>query len=95
MKRACDDRRKEGRRPEGVHGSRAYHAQADEHPNGHHETWAETARRGNSVRRVLHVSSDQVIRGPASRGTETSAEGLVGPPGRMVSNAGQSTAVEQ
>ena len=26
---------------------------------------------------------------PASRGTETSAEVLVGPPGRMVSNAGQ------
>ena len=26
---------------------------------------------------------------PASRGTETSAEDLVGPPGRMVSNAGQ------
>ena len=34
--------------------------------------------------------SDQVIReNPASRGTETSAEDLVGPPGRMVSNAGQ------
>ena len=32
---------------------------------------------------------DQVIReNPASRGTETSAEVLVGPPGRMVSNAG-------
>jgi hypothetical protein len=35
-------------------------------------------------------SGDQVIReNPASRGTEASAEGLVGPPGRMVSNAGQ------
>ena len=34
--------------------------------------------------------SDQVIReNPASRGTETSAEELVGPPWRMVSNAGQ------
>ena len=34
--------------------------------------------------------SDQVIReNPASRGTETSAEVLVGPPWRMVSNAGQ------
>ena len=32
---------------------------------------------------------DQVIREPGSRGTETSAEVLVGPPGRMVSNAGQ------
>ena len=32
----------------------------------------------------------QVIRGnPASRGTETSAEVLIGPPWRMVSNAGQ------
>ena len=35
----------------------------------------------------------EVIRGdqenPASRGTEASAEVLVGPPGRMVSNAGQ------
>ena len=32
---------------------------------------------------------NQVIReDPASRGTETSAEVLVGPPGRMVSNAG-------
>ena len=36
------------------------------------------------------VISDQVIReNPASRGTETSAEVLVGPPGRMVSNASQ------
>ena len=34
--------------------------------------------------------NDQVIReNPASRGTETSAEVLVGPPWRMVSNAGQ------
>ena len=33
---------------------------------------------------------DQVIReNPASRGTETSAEVLVGPPWRMESNAGQ------
>ena len=33
---------------------------------------------------------DQVIReNPASRGTETSAELLVGPPWRMESNAGQ------
>ena len=41
--------------------------------------------------RVPTVSdtSDQVIReNPASRGTETSAEVLVGPPWRMVSNAG-------
>ena len=37
MKRACDGRT-EGRRPEGVHGSRGYHAQADEHSSGHHET---------------------------------------------------------
>ena len=35
------------------------------------------------------LQSDQVIKeNPASRGTETSAEVLVGPPGRMVSNAG-------
>ena len=30
-----------------------------------------------------------IMENPASRGTETSAEVLVGPPGRMVSNAGQ------
>ena len=37
---------------------------------------------------------DQVItENPASRGTETSAEGLVGPPGLVVSNAGRLTAV--
>jgi hypothetical protein len=30
-----------------------------------------------------------VIGNPANRGTETSAEVLVGPPWRMVSNAGQ------
>ena len=36
------------------------------------------------------AESDQVIReNPASRGTETSAEVLVGPPWRMESNAGQ------
>ena len=36
------------------------------------------------------VRSDQVIReNPASRGTEASAEVLVGPPWRMESNAGQ------
>ena len=36
------------------------------------------------------AKGDQVIRGnPASRGTETSAEVLVGPPWRMESNAGQ------
>jgi len=36
------------------------------------------------------VVSDQVIReNPANRGTETSAEVLVGPPWRMESNAGQ------
>ena len=35
------------------------------------------------------LECDQVIRGsPASRGTETSAEVLVGPPWRMESNAG-------
>ena len=40
------------------------------------------------------LPSDQVIRGnPANRGTETSAEVLVGPPGRMVSNERRSTAV--
>ena len=34
--------------------------------------------------------ADRVIReNPASRGTETSAEELVGPPWRIVSNAGQ------
>ena len=39
---------------------------------------------------LLTYLSDQVIReNPASRGTETSAEELVGPPWRMVSNAGQ------
>ena len=38
---------------------------------------------------VQVLRGDQVIReNPASRGTETSAEVLVGPPGRMVSNAG-------
>ena len=38
------------------------------------------------IRQVIR----QVIRGnPASRGTETSAEVLIGPPWRMVSNAGQ------
>ena len=40
----------------------------------------------------LNVSSaaDEVIsENPASRGTETSAEVLVGPPWRMESNAGQ------
>ena len=43
-------------------------------------------RGGQSVQSV----SDQVIReNPASRGTETSAEVLVGPPWRMESNAGQ------
>ena len=36
------------------------------------------------------LTGDQVIReNPASRGTETSAEVLVGPPWRMVSNAAQ------
>ena len=35
------------------------------------------------------ICTDQVIReNPASRGTETSAEVLVGPPWRMESNAG-------
>jgi hypothetical protein len=44
--------------------------------------------RGNPV--PLSSVSDQVIRdNPASRGTETSAEVLVGPPWRMESNAGQ------
>ena len=38
---------------------------------------------------------DQVIRdNPASRGTEAPAEVLVGPPGRMVSNAGQQQGYE-
>ena len=42
-----------------------------------------------TLNELNHVS-DQVIREtPASRGTETSAEVLVGPPWRMVSNAGQ------
>jgi hypothetical protein len=37
----------------------------------------------------ISLRGDQVIReNPASRGTETSAEDFVGPPGRMVSNAG-------
>ena len=36
------------------------------------------------------TTTDQLIReNPASRGTETSAENLVGPPWRMESNAGQ------
>ena len=36
------------------------------------------------------LPTDQVIReNPANRGTETSAEVLVGPPWRMESNAGQ------
>ena len=38
---------------------------------------------------LTYLLRDQVIReNPASRGTETSAEVLVGPPGRMESNAG-------
>ena len=38
----------------------------------------------------LSKSGNQVIsENPASRGTETSAEVLVGPPWRMVSNAGR------
>ena len=41
---------------------------------------------------VRERPGDQVIReNPASRGTETSAEVLAGPPGRMVSNAGPQT----
>jgi len=47
------------------------------------------AARGISWEYRVH-QCDQVIRGnPASRGTETSAEVLVGPPWRMESNAGQ------
>ena len=39
---------------------------------------------------LLTLKCDQVIReNPASRGTEASAEVLVGPPWRMESNAGQ------
>jgi hypothetical protein len=42
------------------------------------------------LKKKKNVVDDQVIRGnPASRGTEASAEVLVGPPGRMESNAGQ------
>jgi hypothetical protein len=50
---------------------------------------------GDNQRRFsLMHRSDQVIReNPASRGTETSAEVLVGPPWRMESNAGQQQAV--
>ena len=53
------------------------------------------ARPGGGFESVVELPlggrvSDQVIReNPASRGTETSAEVLVGPPWRMVSNAGQ------
>jgi hypothetical protein len=48
--------------------------------------WRWVQKRPTSARLV----SDQVIReNPASRGTETSAEVLVGPPWRMESNAGQ------
>ena len=44
---------------------------------------------GMKERRAAPPVSDQVTReNPASRGTETSAEVLVGPPWRMVSNAG-------
>ena len=42
------------------------------------------------MKKKKNVVDDQVIRGnPASRGTEASAEVLVGPPWRMESNAGQ------
>ena len=45
---------------------------------------------GGTPDRIKKSARDQVIReNPASRGTEASAEVLVGPPGRMVSNAGQ------
>ena len=47
------------------------------------------ARREGDIPRtqIENSVSDQVIReNPASRGTETSAEVLVGPPWRMVSN---------
>ena len=45
--------------------------------------------RGRANRRNVFTLLYQVIReNPANRGTETSAEDLVGPPGRMVSNAG-------
>jgi hypothetical protein len=47
------------------------------------------ARQSRGVRPAFLSVSDQVIReNPASRGTETSAEVLVGPPWRMESNAG-------
>ena len=44
---------------------------------------------GSAAAKMRTERCDQVIReNPASRGTETSAEVLVGPPGRIVSNAG-------
>jgi hypothetical protein len=55
---------------------------------------AQSRERGGDFERTAsklsRVESDQVIReNPANRGTETSAEVLVGPPWRMESNAGQ------
>ena len=58
------------------HGGDASQPHANLHEGGHE--------------RAFVLLSEQVIREtPASRGTETSAEELVGPPWRMVSNAGQ------
>jgi hypothetical protein len=52
--------------------------------------WGEVARVRTRNVEDLEEVSDQVIReNPASRGTETSAEVLVGPPWRIESNAGQ------
>jgi hypothetical protein len=49
-----------------------------------------TKASGETQRTLRANFSDQVIReNPANRGTETSAEVLVGPPWRMESNAGQ------
>ena len=56
----------------------------------HNAQKAERKVRERERERSGEENHDQVIReNPASRGTETSAEVLVGPPWRMGSNAGQ------
>ena len=58
-------------------------------PESHPEPRGFSVQWADPVVKPASKPSDQVIReNPASRGTETSAEVLVGPPWRMVSNAG-------
>ena len=50
--------------------------------------FASGGRRRVRVQRTRPLTVIVIRENPASRGTETSAEVLVGPPGRMVSKAG-------